>query len=291
MAALLALASSLLWGSGDFLGGRATRGWGVLRVLAWSQTVTLVLVWCAVVVGASSMGLPIPLHAVLVGALGGAAGVIALAAFYRALAVGPMSLVPPIAAAGVVLPVSVGLAGGGRPSTIVLAGIVLAVIGVVLASAGSSPDDGTSGGRVRIAPSTLGLCVVAASGFACIFVALDAAAGDSPATALVATAGVRLGSCATIVGALVVTRTRPWRGVDAPSALGFAAIGILDTSANLLFAVAAALGRLEVVAILGSLYPAVTSALAHVVLGERLGRLQLAGVVSALAGVMLLAAR
>ena len=90
---------------------------------------------------------------------------------------------------------------------------------------------------------------------------------------------------------MAVTRSRVWHEVRPTTALGFATIGVFDTSANLLFAIAAAIGELEVVAVLGSLYPAVTSALAHVVLKERLGRMQLLGVVLALAGVALLAAR
>jgi drug/metabolite transporter (DMT)-like permease len=288
VAALLALSSSLLWGTGDFLGGSNARRWGVLRVLAWSQLATLLLMWSAVAVGVAAFGLELPARTLVIGAAGGAAGVIALAAFYRALAIGPMAIVPPIAAMGVVLPVAVGLATGRPPTAGAILGIVVAVVGVVLASAGTTPAD-SRGVRARIAPSTLALCLVAATGFALIFVALDAAAGDDPATAFVATAGVRLGSCATILVAILATRTRVWHEVRPRHALGFGAIGVFDTSANLLFATAAALGRLEVVAVLGSLYPAVTSALAHVVLGERLGRVQLLGVVLALAGVVLLA--
>ena len=84
---------------------------------------------------------------------------------------------------------------------------------------------------------------------------------------------------------------RRWRGVSARPAAGFLAIGPFDTGANLAFAIATTIGELAVVAVLGSLYPAVTSALAHVVLGERLGRVQLVGVALALTGVGLLALR
>jgi drug/metabolite transporter (DMT)-like permease len=289
MAALLALISSLLWGTGDFLGGHNTRRWGVLRVLVWSQLATLVLMWGAVAIGVSAYGLELPPRTLVIGAAGGVAGVIALAAFYRALAIGPMALVPPIAAMGVLLPVAVGLATGAAPTRLTIVGIIVAVVGVVLASAGEAPEN-ARGERLRIAPTTLLLCLVAAVGFALIFVALDAAAGDDAATAFVATAGVRLGSFATLLVAALATRARFWHEVRPRHAAGFALIGCFDTSANLLFATAAALGQLEVVAVLGSLYPAVTSALAHVVLGERLGRLQLVGVVLALGGVLLLAA-
>lgn len=290
MSALLALSSSLLWGSGDYLGGRASRGWGVLRVLCWSQIAMFVLIWIVVAIGAGSGVLEVTAHGVAVGALGGVAGVIALGAFYRALAIGPMSVVPPIAATGVALPIVVGLARGAAPSPLVLLGIAAAVCGVVLASVGEGDNDDAHA-ATRIAPRTLGLCLVAATGFGLIFVAMDAAAGASAGTALVATAGVRAGSFATLLIVVLLTRARPWAGVSPRSATGFVGIGLLDTSANLAFATAAAMGDLAIVAVLGSLYPAVTSGLAHVLLGERLGRLQLVGVALAIGGVVVLASR
>jgi drug/metabolite transporter (DMT)-like permease len=126
-------------------------------------------------------------------------------------------------------------------------------------------------------------------GFGIIFVAMDYAAGDSALTALAATAGIRVGSFAALVLAVLATRLRPWQHATPRQATGFAAIGLFDTGANFTFAVAAALGELEIVAVLGTLYPAVTSSLAHVVLGEKLGRMQLVGVVLAIAGVVVLA--
>ncbi|MCW2920667.1 MAG: family transporter [Thermoleophilia bacterium] len=288
LAPLLALTSSVLWGTGDFLGGRASRNHAVLVVLFWSQAAMVLLVWSAVAIAIALGALDLDPRALLIGAGGGMAGVIALGAFYKALAIGPMSVVPPIAAAGVLIPVAVGLATGAPPSTMVLVGIVLAILGVVLASAGEGTND-DSNVATRIAPATLGLCLIAATGFGIIFVAMDYAAGDNALTALAATAGIRVGSFAALAIAVLFTRTRPWAHATPRQAAGFAAIGLFDTGANFTFAVAAALGELEIVAVLGTLYPAVTSALAHVVLGEKLGRTQLAGVVLAIAGVVVLA--
>lgn len=290
VAAALALASSLSWGAADFLGGERSRRWGVLRVLAWSQLAALALVWLAIGVGTVGFGLEIRPRDLAVAAVGGVAGVVALAAFYRALAIGPMAVVPPIAAAGVVVPVSVGFARGGEPTPAAWLGLALATAGVVAASIGSTAA-GSTGGRRRIQPATLGLCLVAACGFAIVFVAIDSAAGSAAGSALVATGGVRLGSAAMLAVVILASRARIRAGVGARTAAGFAAIGVLDTGANLLFALATAYGRLEVVAVLASLYPAVTSAMAHVLLGERLGRLQLVGVVVALSGVAVLAQR
>jgi drug/metabolite transporter (DMT)-like permease len=290
MAALLALGSSLLWGSGDFLGGRASRHWSVLTVLVWSQLAMFLLLWLVVLAGVLLGDLEVAARTVLLGAAGGVAGVVALAAFYRALALGPMSVVPPIAAAGVVVPVAVGLATGLDPTRLVLAGMALAVVGVLLASIGEGTNDDATV-STRIAPTTLLLCLVSASGFGLIFVAIDAAATGGTGSALVATTGVRTGSVAVLLVATIVLRARPWQGVSTRPAAGFLAIGLFDTGANLAFAVATTIGELAVVAVLGSLYPAVTSALAHVVLGERLGRVQLVGVALALTGVGVLALR
>jgi len=287
-APLLALLSSLLWGTGDFLGGRASRGHRVLQVLFWSQAAALVLIWLAVVALVASGSLELQVRPIVIGTLGGMCGVAGLAAFYRALAIGPMSVVPPIAAAGVLVPVAVGLASGAAPGAGVLGGIALAIVGVVLASIGEG-SGAVDGVATRIQARTLGLCLLAALGFGLIFVAMDEAAGSTAATAVLATAAVRLGGSSVVVLAVLATRTSPVVGVSRRAALGFAGIGLFDTGANLTFAIAAALGELEVVAVLGSLYPAVTSALAHVVLGERLGRVQLVGVVLAIAGVVVLA--
>ena len=290
MSAILALSSSLLWGTGDFLGGRASRGHAVLRVLFWSQLVTFALLWLVVGAIVASGTLELQARNVAIGAAGGFAGVVALACFYRALAIGPMSVVPPIAAAGVILPVGVGLATGAPPTAMLIVGILVAIIGIVLASVGSGSNDDPDV-AVRIAPKTLGLCLVAAVGFGLIFVAMDAAAGDTAVTALAATAGVRLGSFLSVLTAVLVTRTDPRTGVSARTALSFGGIGMFDTGANLTFAIAAALGELEIVALLGTLYPAVTSALAHVVLGEKLGRVQFAGVALVLVGIAILVTR
>ena len=289
MGALFALVSSLSWGAGDFLGGRATKRHGALRVLAWSQFAALLLLWIAVGLLVSGGAVTVDWHAVGIAAAGGVAGVTALAMFYSALAIGPMALVPPIAASGVVLPVMIGLLRGDPPTVLAVSGLALGVLGVVLASTspGAPSADGVAG--ARLAPRTLLLALGAACGFAIIFVALDAASGDTVASAVVATAGVRIGSSLTLLAALLVARTNPVAGVSSATAASFVGIGLLDAGANLCFAIATVLGRLEVVAVLASLYPAVTSGLAAVVLGERLGRLQLVGVIFAVLGIVLLA--
>jgi drug/metabolite transporter (DMT)-like permease len=214
-------------------------------------------------------------------AAGGVAGLIALAAFYRSLAIGTMSIVAPISATGAAVPVFVGLATGERPGAAQLAGIAVAVAGVVLASREEAPEGSPAAATARL--SVL-LALVAALGFGTFFVGLDASADENVFWALLAARGASF----TLLCAAVLL-TRPALPSD-PATLGLiAAIGAGDLGANALFAAASNEGLLSVVSVLGSLYPVVTVLLARVFLGERVRRVQEVGIVAALAGVALIA--
>lgn len=276
MAALLALLSSVLWGSSDFLGGTASRRLPVVLVVAGSQLAGLV---AAVVVTASlgELGGPRGYLPWAVGA--GLAGMLGLVAFYAALAIGTMGVVSPIAALGVVVPVVVGLARGERPATLQLVGIALAVVGVVLAS---GPE--LSG---RAGPRPLVLAVVAAVGFGLALLFIAEGSRTSTWMTLVTMRATSVSVLAVVVLGLA-RRTEVWPGSrDLPL---IALIGVGDVSANMTFAIASTTGLVSVVAVLGSLYPVATVLLARVVHHERLAPVQNAGVVAALGGVVLIAA-
>lgn len=209
---------------------------------------------------------------------GGAAGMGALAAFYTALAVGTMSVVAPIAAMGVVVPVFYGLSQGEQPGAVQLAGLAIAIAGVVVLSYEEEAE------HAHVARRSVMLALISALGFGLFFTLLDVAASDRPGWAVIS---ARAGGVLA-VGAAVVA-TRPALGAI-PGSLGvLVAIGAFDIAANTLFAVATTIGLLPVVAVGGSMYPAFTLALAHLVLGERLRLPQRAGVAAALAGVALIA--
>ena len=274
MPVLLSLLASLTWGTADFLGGTATRRLPVGAVVAVSQSFALV----GVLVVALATG---AYHAdtgyvgwALVAAV---CGVVGLSAFYSALATGTMGVVAPIAATGVVVPVAVGLAQGDRPSALQGAGVVVAVIGVVLAS---GPElRGGSGGRPLL------LAMLAAVGFGAVIVCVAKGAQyDTTMTLLV----MRVASVAVLVGVGLTGRVRiRAQRRDLPL---LATVGAGDVGANAMFAVASTEGLLSVVSVLSSLYPAVTVLLARLVHGERMKRLQDVGVVAAIAGVALIAA-
>jgi drug/metabolite transporter (DMT)-like permease len=280
LAAVLALASSLSWGLSDFLGGFQSRRHHVLAVILLSQGIALAILVVAVLAGAPTE------HDAASTAWAAGVGILALLgllAFYRALAIGTMSIVAPISATGVAIPVLVGLASGERPGTLQVAGIALACAGVVLAAREPPSDDAA----VRRASRTsIGLALVAAVGFGSFFAGIDRA--EETADVAWVLLAARSADMVLLLAACAVVRPVLPRAPATLAAL--AAIGVFDLLANLLFVLAAGRGLLSVVGVLGSLYPAVTVVLAHVVLHERLTRTQRAGVAVTLAGVIALAA-
>jgi drug/metabolite transporter (DMT)-like permease len=273
---IYSLASAASWGVSDFLGGLTSRRLPVLGVLAVSQPFGLILIAVLIpLVGAD----PISADKLVIAFLAGAASLGGLGAFYAAMAMGTVSVVAPIAALGVVVPVAVGLAEGEAPAAIQLAGLIPAMAGVVILGYEESPE------HAEVARRSIFLAIIAGIGFGVFFTGLDAAAADRPGWAIFA---VRAGGVATVAAALLVSRPN-LAGVSAAVPV-LLVIGFFDVLANALFAVASTKGVLPVVAVGGSMYPAFTIALAHGVLGERLARVQWAGVLLALTGVTMIAA-
>jgi drug/metabolite transporter (DMT)-like permease len=268
-AVLLALAASVSWGVSDFLGGLKARSVPVLTVLGVSQPVGLVLLGVIVAVRWDSPpgGLDI-LWSVLAG-LGGAIGIGAL---YRGLAVGSMGIVAPITSTSPLIPLTVGLARGERPSVIQLAGIGLALAGVALA--GWEPGGTGLRGRASVGA---GLALLAAASFGGSQVGLEAASNADPYWA---TFVLRIASCSLVFALLLRQRPRGPGSVWPTLAL----LGLLDSSATILFAVATTRGLFSVVAVLAALYPVLVAILARVVLGERLSTVQRGGALVAIGG-------
>jgi drug/metabolite transporter (DMT)-like permease len=276
LAFAISLASAFSWGVSDFLGGLQSRRVPVLGVLAVSQPAGLILILVLIPLFGAD---PISAEKLAIAFLAGAASLGGLGAFYAAMAMGTVSVVAPIAALGVVVPVAVGLAEGEAPAAIQLAGLVPAMAGVVILSYEENPE------HAAVARRSIVLAIVAGLGFGVFFTGLDAAAAERPGWAILA---VRVGGVVTVAAALLVTRPR-LDGVAAAVPV-LLAIGLFDVLANALFAVASTKGVLPVVAVGGSMYPAFTVALAHGVLGERLAAVQWGGVLLALAGVVMIAA-
>ena len=235
---------------------------------------------CGAVIVATAEALPDG-RTVWLSLLAGTAGAVALGAFYRALALGTMSIVAPISASGAVVPVVVGIASGDRPSVLQAAAIPVIFAGVILASREAHEHEE----RATAARTSIALALFAALAFGVYFSITDAVAEDSVLWLLILG---RAAAIALLAGLLVARppEVRPARR----DLLPIAAIGALDLLATGLYALATTEGLLSIVAVVGALYPIATVLLARVVLGERLRREQQAGVALAFLGVAAVAA-
>jgi drug/metabolite transporter (DMT)-like permease len=273
----LALAASLCWGVGDFIGGSKSRVLPVLVVLVCSQLVGLVWIGAVALIAQD----PVPgTREIVLAALSAVAGTAGLVCFFRAIAIGKMSLVVPIAATAAVVPVIVGIATGDRPGPLQLAGMVVALGGAVMASR----EPGEEGERGSLAAGVL-LAALSALFIGFFFLAID---GASDGGAVWASLVNRITSVTLLLLAAAVVR--PKLATARPHLPALALAGTLDVSANLLFAAATTEGLISLVSVAGSLYPVITVLLARLLLKERVHRVQEVGVVAALGGIVLIAA-
>jgi drug/metabolite transporter (DMT)-like permease len=278
-AILLALVASACWGTADFTGGLVSKRANVVGVLLIVEATGLVIVLTIVLASGED---PPSAHAIVLALLAGVSGISALGLFFAALAMGTMSIVAPISASGVALPVLVGLLGGDELSVLAATGIAVTMLGVVLASLEASVQEERE--HTRRSRLSVLLALGAALGFGGYFTLSDPAADESIIWLLVF---VRLIGVPALAAILLAGRIAPPRAADR---LLVAGAGVLDVTATGLYALAQTLGSLSVVSVVGSLYPVTTVLLARGLLGERLRAVQAIGVALALCGVMLIAA-
>ncbi|GAA4632552.1 DMT family transporter [Actinoallomurus vinaceus] len=269
----LALASAIAFGAGDFCGGAASRRVDDLRVLLVSLPAGLLLLLVVAMFGG-------PWHAAALGwgALSGIAGGAGLLVFYRALAMGPMSVVAPVSGLmAAVVPAAVGIARGDRLSLTAIAGIVLCLLAVCFVSIERG------GGPVRLTGGPV-LAVVAGSSFGLFFVIVHLG-DDGTLWPLAASKAAGLG---VVLVVAVLARRGPLPLIRNRGALGIALLaGVLDVLGNALYVFAARAGALSIAGVLSSLYPASTVLLARLVYGERLRPIQRLGLAIAVVGVSL----
>jgi len=282
---LVGLLGAFVFGAADFLGGL-----GALRTSAVRVT------GVAAVVGLAALLAALPLvpsewssSAVLFGALSGVSGAIAISLLYACLAIGPMSILSPVTAVvSAVVPMSWGLLGGERLGPIGYLALAVALVAVVLV--GFTPGDAAT------RPSVRGLLMAVASGamIGVFLVLIDQTPDDSGLVPLIANRAVNGSIMLAVLGglALVARRRRviALPGAEAAHVVGrrgwlrFAvACGIVDAAANTLVLIGIRLGDLTVMSVLTAMYPAGTILLAAIVLRERIARLQVVGLVLALA--------
>jgi drug/metabolite transporter (DMT)-like permease len=275
----LAVLSGLVWGVGDFAGGKATQRAAVLPVVWISKLVSLPLLAIYLV----ATYVPMTPIGLAWGAMAGVAGFVGLVLFYRALSAGAMAVVAPITGvASAAIPVVVGLLEGERPSGTRLIGVGCALLAIALVSISPPPP-----GRRQIVNSRLVIAALGAGGGFALFFILLALAGDaaSGSVGLWPIAGSQLSALIICGLMLLMTRPGPW---PRQAALGFTVVaGPCDMTANALFLLATRGGDLSVVAPLAALYPVTTVILALIVDRERLRGVQIAGLVFAVVSLVL----
>ncbi|MBO4256265.1 DMT family transporter [Streptomyces griseorubiginosus] len=275
IALLLALGSSLAYGCADFLGGLGARKAHVLRTVMIAAPASLaveLLLW-------PLLGASFSPGALGWGAASGVASAAAFALLYRTLAIGPMNVLSPVTAlVSAALPVGVGLLQGEELTAAGVMRLPLALVAVVLVSAG----DGA--GSARPSRTALLLAFGAGAAIALQLVFLHQAPSDSGVAPLIV--GRAVSSAVTLAAAGLMRRRL---GPERPAYALSATAGVLDSVANLLFLLAARSGDLTVVAVITALYPAGTVLLARGVLAERIHRAQLTGLGTAAVAVSLLA--
>jgi len=276
VAVLLALGSAVVYGASDFLGGLASRRASVFGVVALSQLAGLVALFALL----PWLGGPVTAADLAWAAGAGLLGATGLVVFFRALSGGVMSVIAPVTAVtAAAVPVLAGLLGGNRIGPSASAGILLALVAVVLVSA----EGGL--GQLRAArPASLTAPLIAGTAFGFFFVLLDRTSDDSGLTPLVA---ARTASVLLVV--LVALTGRQSLRVGRAALPLVLASGVGDMTANALFLLATQQnGQLAITGVLASLYPVSTVVLAQVVLRERLVGAQVAGLAAALTAVVLI---
>lgn len=278
LAVAYGLASAAVWGAGDFSGGFASKRGNVYTVVILSQVVGL---FCLLLLALFLEGALPPARELLFGALAGVAGVVGLLGLYAGLARGRMGVVAPVTAViSAIIPVIVGIVIEGLPPVLVLLGFGLAVTAVWLLSGGGKAN-GIRGEELRLA-------FVAGLGFSLFFVFIDQI---SVGIVFWPLATARLASVSLL---LFFILNRYWVNArwERPSGTILPIIalsGILDSGGNYFFALATQSGRLDIAAVLASLYPASTVLLARLILKEKLGSRQWLGVMVALVALLLIA--
>ena len=275
----LAVLSGLIWGIGDFAGGKATQRVAVLSVVWLSKLASLPLL--AIFLAATYV--PMTPTSLAWGGLAGVAGLVGLVLFYRALSAGAMTIVAPVTGVtSAAIPVVVGLVGGERPSGFQLLGVGCALLAIALVSIAPRPPGPRALVSWRLVAAALGAGISFGLFFVLIDVAGEAAGGSA---GLWPIAGSQLSSL--IIGGLLLMMARPG-GLPRGAALRWTMVaGPCDMTANALFLMATRAGDLSIVAPLAALYPVTTVILALLIDHERLRGVQVAGLAFAVAALVL----
>lgn len=275
LAILYGLASALTWGAADFGGGIASKNNSPYAVVIWGDLVGMTVVGILAIV----TGDPLPswrdLGFIILSSFSGAIGIIIL---YRALAGGQMSIAAPVSALmAAVIPVFVGVLVDGFPKWLTMLGVILALVAIWLVARTEHE------GKHRLHWVDVKMPLIAGVLFGLFFIFMHQASGVStlwPAVLL------RISSAASLT-IISLVRRESFRVIRKHWGL-VAFIGVFDVAGNVFYILSSQMGRMDIAAVVGSLYPGVTVALAWLLLKEKISRWQGVGIALALTAIVLI---
>ncbi|MEN9735357.1 MAG: hypothetical protein RL129_67 [Actinomycetota bacterium] len=275
MASILALLSSVLWGSADFVGGYLTKKHKAFAVTAVSQVFGLIFGIFLVLVTKEFITPNLSWNGyVIPGIFSSIAGFIGLVVFYQGLATGRMGVVSSIASLGAIIPVAVVVINGERPTKLQIIGMAIALVGAFCAS-GPEVVKG-----FPFKPIALGIAAMFSFGIALSFMAQ----GSKTSSLLTMTTMRAFSFIVTFTIALMIRNFGSFQKSEIKFLIF---MGIADFLANLFLGIATTKGLVSVAMVLGSLVPITTALLAYKLLHERLHRIQYLGIFLAIFGVAL----
>ncbi|WP_457552031.1 EamA family transporter [Desulfobacula sp.] len=265
------------WGIADFIGGVKSRSIPTLSILMISSLTGTFLLGLVLLF----LDIPFPNDPNLFWALpAGVIGIAAMFLLYQSLAVGTMSILAPISATGVILPVLWGIFFGDALSGLCIFGIVIAILGSLMAVMETDPNK-----NKQKLTKGVGLAVGSAFFVGLYFITMDTACTHHPIWASMI---MRSSTLLLLIPLLFFKKVSINIGkIHLPYIL---LMGVMDTLAAFCFALATSKGLLSQVAVISSLYPAVTIILSAVIMGERIQRIQMSGVILAITGITLISA-
>ena len=271
---LFGFLSAMSWGAGDFAGGLASRKLGAYRAVLYADFFGLVLIGIAL--GVYREAIP-PMNVFLYSMIGGALGSVGLLLLYYSLAKGQMSIAAPVSAlSAALLPVIVGAITEGLPEWTQLLGFGLALLAIWLVSSGN--------GFQLEHLTDLRLPILAGIGFGSYFIFIHYATQETD-TILWTMVASRLAGTVLLLLVVLVRRESLTVPRSAWTVVFFNAT--LDVGGNFFYILASQLGRLDVAAVLSSLYPGSTVLLAWILLKEHISLQQWIGIGAALLAIIL----
>jgi drug/metabolite transporter (DMT)-like permease len=287
MGIFLGVLTALTWGCSDFLARFATHRMGTLRAMLYMQLIGFILLTIAMpwLGGWGHLSDGSGWQPWAWGMLAGCVNAVSTLSLYRSFEIGKMAVVAPLSASYPALSVTLSLLSGERLSAMRAAGIICTMLGVLVVAGGEKAPDANDAEAVRRSGKGIGWALASAVGFGLLFWLLGIRVIPRVG-AVQAVWMIRL-MCTLIAGGIILIAKQP---LALPRSARWISLGmgVGDTSAFVFSNRAMQIEQVAVISVLGSLYGAVTVALAAIVLREHVSRWQWVGIAAIFSGIYLM---